>query len=91
MDLAVCNHTLINWQSAHSSHTNDKKKELCGRAIGLRYHWNGKAFVRRPGIEKMILVLDGTWKQADLNALLRAGWDEIYYPDEMDQLAKAIV
>jgi hypothetical protein len=89
--LAKANNTLINWQSAHGSHTNDKKKELCGRAIGLRYHWDGKAFVRRPGIKKMILVLDGTWKQADLNALLRAGWDEIYYPDEMDQLAKAIV
>jgi hypothetical protein len=89
--LAVIEKTLVNWQSAHGSHTNDKKKELCGRAIGLRYHWNGKTFVRRPGVEKMILVLDGTWKQADLNALLRAGWDEIYYPDEMDQLAKAIV
>jgi hypothetical protein len=89
--LAKVNHTLINWQSAHGSHTNDKKKELCGRAIGLRYHWDGKAFIRRPGIQKMILVLDGTWKQADLNALLRTGWDEIYYPDEMDLLAKAIV
>jgi hypothetical protein len=89
--LAKVKNTLINWQSAHGSHTNDKKKELCGRAIGLRYHWNGKEFVRRPGVEKIILVLDGTWKQADLNALLRAGWDEIYYPDEMDQLAKAIV
>ncbi len=89
--LARAQDTLINWQSAHGSHTNDKKKELCGRAIGLRYHWNGKAFVRRPGIKKMILVLDGTWKQGDINALLRSGWDEIFYPDEMDQLAKAIV
>lgn len=89
--LAQANHTLINWQSAHGSHTNDKKKELCGRAIGLRYHWDGKEFIRRPDIQKMILLLDGTWKQADLNALLRAGWDEIYYPDEMDLLAKAIV
>ncbi len=91
MDLALIKHTFVNWQSAYGSHTNDKKKELCGRAIGLRYHWNGKAFVPRPGVQKMILVLDGTWKQADLNALLRAGWDEIYYPDEMDQLAKAII
>jgi hypothetical protein len=89
--LAMVSSTLINWQSAHGSHTNDKKKELCGRAIGLRYHWNGKAFSRRPGVKKMILVLDGTWKQADLNALMRAGWDEIYFPDETDQLAKAIV
>jgi hypothetical protein len=89
--VAKAGSTLINWQSAHGSHTNDKKKELCGRGIGLRYHWDGKAFIPRPGIEKLILVLDGTWKQADLDALLRAGWDEIYYPDEMDQLAKAIV
>ena len=89
--LAMAGNTLINWQSAHGSHTNDKKKELCGRAIGLRYHWNGKGFVRRPSVRKMILVVDGTWKQADLAALLRAGWDEIFYPDEMDQLAKAIV
>lgn len=89
--LAKKNHTLINWQSCSDAGRDHKKKELCGRAIGVRYHWNGKDFVRRPGIQKMILVLDGTWKQADLNALLRAGWDEIYYPDEMDQLAKAIV
>ena len=89
--LAKVKNSLINWQSCSDAGRDHKKKELCGRAIGLRYHWNGKAFVRRPGVEKMILVLDGTWKQADLNALLRAGWDEIYYPDEMDQLAKAIV
>ena len=90
-DVVISKSTLINWQSAHGGHTNDKKKELCGRAIGLRYHWNGKTFSRRPGIEKLVLILDGTWKQTDLNALLRAGWDEIYYPDELDQLSKAIV
>lgn len=83
--------TLINWQSAHDSHTNDKKKELCGRAVGLRYHWNGSKFVRRPGVEKLILLLDGTWKDDDLKALLRAGWDEIYYPDEVDRLKEMIV
>jgi hypothetical protein len=84
---------LINWQSAHHSHTNDKKKELCGRAVALRYSWDSKTntFIPRPGIKKLILVLDGTWKQGDLDALVRAGWDEIFYPDEMDKLAKAIV
>lgn len=90
-EIALMRSTIINWQSCSDAGRDHKKKELCGRAIGLRYHWNGKAFVRRPGIQKMILVLDGTWRQADLNALLRAGWDEIFYPDEMDQLAKAIV
>jgi hypothetical protein len=83
--------TLINWQSAHGSHTNDKKKELSGRAIGLRFTWSNGRFMRRPNVDKLILVLDGTWRHEDLKALLRAGWDEIFFPDEMDKLAKAIV
>jgi hypothetical protein len=85
--------TLINWQSCHGSHTNDKKKELCGRVVALRYSWDAKSkkFVPRTGVEKLILVVDGTWKREDLLTLARAGWDEIYYPDEMDKLAKAIV
>jgi hypothetical protein len=85
--------TFINWQSAHDSHTNDKRKELCGRAAGLRYSWDAKAgaFVTRPGIERLVLIVDGTWTQSDLEALARAGWDSIFYPDEIDKLAKAIV
>ena len=91
MRLFFAKKTLINWQSCSDAGRDHKKKELCGRAIGLRYHWDGSEFIRRPGVQKMILVLDGTWRQKDLNALIRAGWDEIYYPDEMDQLANAIV
>ena len=85
--------TLINWQSCHGSHTNDKKKELCGRAVGLRYSWDRStsSFIPRPGLEKLILVVDGTWRQQDLDALARAGWDHIFYPDEMDKLTAAIV
>lgn len=85
--------TLINWQSCHDSHTNDKKKELCGRAVALRYTWDpkSKTFKPRPGVSKLILVLDGTWRSSDLEALVRAGWDEIYYPDEMDKLSKAVI
>jgi hypothetical protein len=89
----MVNNTLINWQSAHGSHTNDKKKELCGRAVGLRYSWDAKSktFIKRPGVDKLILVVDGTWTQSNLDALVRSGWDEIFYPDEMDELAAAIV
>jgi hypothetical protein len=83
---------LINWQSAHDSHTNDKRKELCGRAVALRYSWEARSrgFIRRPGVKKLILVLDGTWRQVDLDTLVRAGWDEVFYPDEMDKLVQAI-
>jgi hypothetical protein len=83
--------TLIKWQSCSDQGRDHKKKELCGRAIALRYQWNGAVFVRRPGVSKLVLLLDGTWRQDDLNSLLRAGWDEIFYPDEIDKLIKAIV
>jgi len=85
--------TLINWQSASDAGRDHKKKELCGRAVALRYSWDAKAkkFIKRPNLEKLILLLDGTWRREDLLALARAGWDEIFYPDEMEKLAKAIV
>ncbi len=85
--------TLINWQSASDAGRDHKKKELCGRAVALRYSWDAKhkKFIPRPGVEKLILVVDGTWRREDLLALARAGWDEIFYPDEMDKLATAIV
>jgi hypothetical protein len=85
--------SLINWQSVSDAGRDHKKKELCGRAVALRYSWDAKdkTFIPRPGVKKLILVVDGTWRQSDLNALVRSGWDEIFYPDEMDKLAKAIV
>jgi len=69
------------------------KKELCGRAVALRYSWDlkSKKFTPRRGVRKLTLVVDGTWRQSDLDALVRAGWDEIFYPDEMEKLAKAII
>jgi len=85
--------TGISWQSAHDSHTNDKRKELCGRALALKYGWDSKAkrFQVRPRFQRLLLVVDGTWKQDDLDALMAAGWDALYYPDEMDKLVKEIV
>ncbi|QPN68801.1 hypothetical protein [Synechococcus sp. CBW1108] len=85
--------TLVNWQSAHDSHTNDKRKELCGRISAIRYSWNPveSRCTKKEGIDKFILVVDGTWCEADLQALAASGWDEIYYPDEVAILIKAIV
>jgi hypothetical protein len=85
--------TVINWQSASNAGRDHKKKELCGRAVALRYSWDSKLkkFIPRQRVEKLILVVDGTWRREDLLALARAGWDEIFYPDEMDRLAAAIV
>ena len=93
IQVARINNTLINWQSASDAGRDHKKKELCGRAVGLRYSWDTKTktFIKRPGLDKLILVVDGTWRQSDLDALVQSGWDEIFYPDEMDKLAAAIV
>lgn len=85
--------TIINWQSATDAGRDHKRKELCGRAVGLRYSWDSEKgeFIKRPGVEKLVLVLDGTWRQTDIDLLIKAGWDEIYYPDEINQLKDSIV
>lgn len=85
--------TLIKWQTATDAGRDHKRNELCGRAVGLRYSWNkeSRQFEPRDGVKKLILLLDGTWRQKDLDALIKAGWDEIYYPDEIDKLKAAIV
>lgn len=90
--MAIVGHTLIKWQTAFAN-PRDKRKELCGRAIGLRYSWDEEKqrFTPRKNIRKMILLLDGTWEQCDIDALIRSGWDEIFYPDEIDKLRSAIV
>jgi hypothetical protein len=92
-DLVKIERTLIKCQSVTDQGRDHKKKELCGRAVALRYSWDAKhkKFTPRSGVEKLILVVDGTWRREDLLALARAGWDEIFYPDEMDKLAAAIV
>ncbi|MFY7916510.1 MAG: hypothetical protein ACOVPA_17785 [Rubrivivax sp.] len=83
--------TLIRWISVSDEGKNHKCKEFCGKGIGLRYQLVGGRWSRRPEIKKQVLVVDGTFDQSELQALANSGWDEIYYPDEMDQLAKAIV
>lgn len=83
---------IINWQSANKN-PRDKRKELCSQPFGLKYTWNQSTskIERRQNVNKLILFLDGTWTQEDLNALIQSGWDEIYYPDEIDKLKASIV
>ena len=85
--------TVILWKSSYDGHPADKRKEIGGLATGIRYTWNKQTnlFEERQGIQKMILLLDGNWKQQHLDFLINSGWDEIYYPDEIDKLKAAIV
>lgn len=89
----VAKETIIVIKSATPEGRTHKRGELCARASAIRYTWDTtEADIKiRPGVKKLVLVLDGEWEQADLDALARAGWDAIFYPDEMDDLIKAIV
>lgn len=86
-------HTIIKWQSGTEKGHDHKRNELCGRAIGLRYSWDSEKgeFIKRPGVEKLILIIDGYWSTDDIISLTNCGWDEIYYPDEIEKLKAAIV
>ena len=81
--------SVVFWKSAHGSHTYDKRKELSARARALRFTFDGSTIRARDGINKLILVIDGTFEQTT-SECCSAGWDQIFYPDEMDELVEAI-
>jgi hypothetical protein len=70
-----------------------KKKELSARARNVKYQYDPKTgmFHRRDGVDKLALIVDGTFDDADLKVLAGSGWDIIVYPDELDKLINAIV
>jgi hypothetical protein len=82
---------LIFWVSATDAGRGHKVKELSAKARCLRHQYTSGTFSRREAASRLFLVVDGTFSGADLEALKNAGWDELFYPDEMDKLVKAIV
>ncbi|MDS4019575.1 MAG: hypothetical protein RKR03_03560 [Candidatus Competibacter sp.] len=81
---------LIFWQSVTEAGRDHKRKELCGRARALKYTIRNGAFKKRQSASRMLLVIDGEWRDEDIRVFYESGWDEIFYPDEMEKLAKAI-
>lgn len=86
----LANGTLIHWKSAYDKGRHHKTKELAGRAPALRFAYRDGKYVRRSEVSRMVLVLDGTFTQEQISALLRSGWDQVFYPDELDQLIASI-
>jgi len=78
------------WQSASAQGDDHKTKELCGRIGMLRVTTNKTGKVVPAPFKKAILVIDGTWKEDQLERLAAAGFDSVYYVDEIDQLHKDI-
>jgi hypothetical protein len=91
--VAKIKNAIIKWQAVTSAGRDHKKKELCGRVVSMRSTWDDRRqkFVARANAEKFFLIVDGSWRQSDLDALVKAGWDAIFYPDELDKLAALIV
>lgn len=84
--------TLIHWKSSYTSHVHDKTKELSARARNIRYQFDSKtkAFSRRKGVNRLALIVDGDWTEANLRNLANAGWDIIVYPDEIPDLVSQL-
>jgi hypothetical protein len=84
--------TVVNWLAVTDDGRDHKRKELCGKAVAIRYRWQpAEAAFAADSAQRLLLLVDGTWRSEDLEAMRRAGWNEIFYPDEMDKLVKAIV
>jgi hypothetical protein len=77
--------TIIHWKSAYEGHEVDKTKELAGRAFAMR-NWSGTG--QRA---KLFLVIDGEFADGNLRTLLRGGWDDVFYADEMGRLVGQVV
>ena len=83
--------TMIHWKTSNGSHTRDKTKELSARVRNVRYQFKNNSFSHREGIKQFFLIIDGTFTEKDLLHLSDAGWDRIFYADQMDELVQAIV
>jgi hypothetical protein len=81
---------LVFWVSATDAGRTHKVKELCAKARCLRFQFVKGQFSHRPAAKCLFLVIDGTFTIEDLTALKNAGWDEVFYPDEIGLLAEAI-
>ena len=75
----------IKCQSAYAGKI-DKRKELCGRIGAMKLCYTPEELDQK----KFYLVIDGFFDDHDLALLDQAGWDGIFYYDEMDDLMALI-
>ena len=87
-EVLQCRSIVIDTQSATDQGRDHKKKELVARAVSIKLTWDTKTqtFIKRGGISRLVLLVDGAWTESDLNALQRAGWDDLFYPHETEKL-----
>jgi hypothetical protein len=83
---------LIHWKSVSDAGKVHKKKELAARARNMLYQYDpvSKKFSRRNEINRLVLIVDGTFNDEDLKILAQAGWDTIIYPDEIPTFVSSL-
>lgn len=82
--------TLVYSQSVTEAGRIHKTKELSARFRATKIKWDGKTIVKRNNANRMFLVADGEWRESDFEMFLKSGVDQIFYPDELENLVKAI-
>ena len=85
----VVGKTLIHWKSAHGkANTGHKTKELCGRAFSLKHRLtDGSGAIKKAeDVDRLVLVLDGTFDAKNVGHLVRAGWDHVITPPQIHEL-----
>jgi hypothetical protein len=84
--------TLVHWKSASDAGKDHKRKELAARARNVKYEYDAttRTFKRRADVERLALIVDGTFTDADLKVLADAGWDIIVYPDQIADLVSKL-
>lgn len=75
----------IKCQSAYAGKIN-KRKELCGRVGAMKLSYSPEKLKEK----SFLLVIDGNFDAEDIALLDKAGWDGIYYFDEIDELISSI-
>lgn len=84
--------TIIATQTMTPQGRDHKRKEFAARCVSARYQWDatGNQFKPAAGIKKFVLVLDGNISDKEVAVLGNAGWDGIFYPDEMGRLLETV-
>jgi len=75
--------------AAHDNHGDDKSKEWGARRLASLYRYDNNC-LKKSEYQNALFVLDGEWKQKDIERLHRSGWDHICRLGELEDKLKSI-
>jgi hypothetical protein len=80
--------TIIRWISMSEDGRDHKVKEFCGKVGLWRAASTQRVFHsdRFEPITRFLMLVDGNLRDDDVKTLLKAGWDGVYFPTEIERL-----